>query len=452
MSETPSSTVAQWKDTQHKDFQVLLHPERIRLEGPGTVVELPRDRWRRDLYIAHYGSGYLVRVETFEQSLQFVLTETEAAPLLSLIAPPAEEPQSPAEIAESAAPPGLPPELAPRTWPKVSRLAIWALICSSAAFIPILGWVPALAAVILLFLHRLYVPRTPTMAHSRAVCFVAFGLLITGLFVSVLAVYSFRAHSIELKNTSLFAASPDSKTSTGIIIVGLLVVLISLSVHEAAHAITAWWLGDGLAKSLGRVTLNPLAHIDPVGTVLLPIMLAMFGSPIFGYARPVPVFVENLPRHRRAHILISIAGPGSNMLLAAISLMLLLGLACTVRLAYPDANISYLATGSFKVAVAASGFPLSDSFAFACTFLKLSFVINLSLAMFNLIPIPPLDGSWVLEHLFPRTLGPFYAMIRPYGFLIFVLLMYSNVFDKLALPVFYLLAGGLSLLAAATGW
>ena len=85
-------------------------------------------------------------------------------------------------------------------------------------------------------------------------------------------------------------------------------MFFALSFHEAAHAITALWLGDDLARSMGRVTLNPMSHVDPFGTVLLPILLAWSGMPIFGYARPVPVRVESLRNHRRAHILISLAG------------------------------------------------------------------------------------------------------------------------------------------------
>lgn len=210
---------------------------------------------------------------------------------------------------------------------------------------------------------------------------------------------------------------------------------------------------DGLAKSLGRVTLNPLAHIDPIGTVVLPLILAISKAPIFfGYAKPVPVYVETLPRFRRAHILISVAGPGSNLLLAAASMLILLGGVCALRLYVPSANVNYLASLSLSVPIEATGFPLASYVGLAFTLLKLSFVVNVALAFFNLIPIPPLDGSWVLEHLFPRTLGPFYALIRPYGFLIFILALYGDVFDYLRLPIDLVLGLGLTMLAATTGW
>lgn len=315
MSDTATHAPARWTDTQKREFGVYLSPENIRFEGADTATDLPRERWHLDLYVARYGAGYLVRVETFAQSLQFILSELQAAPLLALIAPDTQESAIPTAPAEVAAPPPTDQGL---LWPKVSPLAVWALICSSLSFIPIVGWLPALVAIILLALHRAKVRRVTATSHSRAMCVAAFVLLMAGLAVSVLATLSFRQFGgTDIEATSLFLIPDSPAQNWGMIISGILVVLVSLSVHECAHAITAWWLGDGLARSLGRVTLNPLAHIDPIGTVLLPLILAISKAPIFfGYAKPVPVYVETLPRFRRAHILISVAGPGSNLLLA----------------------------------------------------------------------------------------------------------------------------------------
>lgn len=454
MSDTQTIAPARWKDTHGDEYDVLLDTGHIRLERDGTTIDLPRDRWPLDLYVARYLAGYLVRVETFAQSVQFILSEPEAAPLLSLIAPPTQE--TPATNVLTAAPERSTAPAADQgvLWPKISPLALWALICSSLTFIPVVGWLPAIITLTLLILHRVYMRRTTAMSHSRKMCVAASIFLLLGSAVSVVATWSYRTHGTDLKDTSLFVSVPASpEQNWGMIISGILVVLLSLSVHECAHAITAWWLGDGLAKSLGRVTLNPLAHIDPVGTVLLPIILAVSKAPIFfGYAKPVPVYVETLPRYRRAHILISVAGPGSNLLLAAASMALLLGATCTLRMLLPGATINHLASFSLATPVVASGFPLASYFGLACTLLKLSFVVNVALAFFNLIPIPPLDGSWVLEHLFPRTLGPFYSAIRPYGFLIFVIALYSDVLKYVQEPVGYIYAAGFALLAATTGW
>lgn len=447
---TPAAVQAQWTDTHKNEYAVYLAPESIRFEGAGATTDLPKERWPMDLYVARYGAGYLVRVETFAKSLQFVLSESQAAPLIELLTAAAQQAAMQAAPADSPDDNRQPALL----WPKVSPLAVWALICSSLSFVPIFGWLPALATVVLLIFHRIKVRRVPATSHSRAMCGAAFVFLIAGCTVSLLATWIVRQHGMaDLESTSFLTAPRGSEKHWGMIISGIVVVLLSLSVHECAHAITAWWLGDGLARSLGRVTLNPLAHIDPIGTVLLPLILAISKAPIFfGYAKPVPVYVDSLPRYRRAHILISVAGPGSNLLMAAGSLLLLLGGASALRTMMPEATVTNLASLSLSVPVEASGFPLASYFGLACTLLKLSFVINVVLAFFNLIPIPPLDGSWVLEHLFPRTLGPFYAMIRPYGFLIFVLALYGNVFDYLRLPIDVVLGLGLALVSATTGW
>ena len=141
------------------------------------------------------------------------------------------------------------------------------------------------------------------------------------------------------------------------------------------------------------------------------------------------------------------------MLLAAASLMLLLALGSVLRVAAPEAEVTNLTglRGMFDP-VTASGFALAPVFASACTILKLSFVINLFLAMFNLIPLPPLDGSWVLEHMFPKTLGRFYAAVRPYGFLLFIGAIYMGLFDYLVIPVILILLPGLGLVSFATGF
>lgn len=454
MNDT-QAPATRWKDTQGREFAVFLDPAHIRLEGEDISVNLLRERWPVDLYVARYLSGFLVRVETFAQSLQFVLTEAQTQPLLGLLAPPTQESAQPGSPTGPATGKEAPAAQQGLLWPKVSPLAVWALICSSLTFLPVIGWALAVPTLILLILHRYRVRRTASAAHSRKMCRAAFLFLLGGTLVSTLAVWSYRSHGTrDLDQTSVLSVpAPAPQQNWGMIISGILVILASLSVHECAHAITAWWLGDSLAKSLGRVTLNPLAHIDPIGTVLLPIILAVSKAPIFfGYAKPVPVYVDTLPRYRRAHILISVAGPGSNLLLAAASFALLLGLTSALRLAVPQATITRLASSSLTAPVEASGFVLASYFALACTLLKLSFVVNVALAFFNLIPIPPLDGSWVLEHLFPQTLGRIYAVVRPYALLIFVLTLYSNVLDYLRYPVDRVLRAGLIMLSATTGW
>ena len=441
------STWTQWTDVDGRAWQVMLSPERIVVTSEEASLDIPQASWGRDLYTANHGSRTIVRFETYDCSARFLLEAEEAEPLLALLEPAAEPEAAPVEEAT----PQRIEHAGPLLWPKVSPLAVWALACSALAFIPVVGLLPAVATVILLVLHRSMVKRAAAWRHSRSLCLVAGILLAAGLTVSAASVW---CASLPKPPQAAILSVPDTGDATnwGIIIAGLLVVLVSLTVHEAAHAITAWWLGDSLARSLGRVTLNPLAHIDLFGTILLPIFLVLAKAPVFGYARPVPVRVESLPRHRRAHILISLAGPGSNLLLAAASLMLLLGLGCMIRLAVPEAKVGNF-SGLYRLLdpVMASGFAGAALFATICTTLKLSFLINTILAIFNLIPIPPLDGSWVLEHLFPLTLGRLYAAIRPYGFLIFLVAIYSDLFKFLFYPLALVLGPGLGLLELVTG-
>ena len=185
--------------------------------------------------------------------------------------------------------------------------------------------------------------------------------------------------------------------------IGFGILLISLTIHEAAHAWTADRLGDPTARRLGRVSLNPLVHIDWIGTVLLPIIAAVSNLPLIGWAKPVPVSVGNLRHPRRDFMLVAAAGPISN-LLQAIAWALVL----RVILAAPHGDAAY--------------------------FLQRAVIINLLLMFFNLIPIPPLDGGNVLLGLLPPQLARHYSQLRQYGFLILYALMLSGYAARLILP------------------
>lgn len=474
------ATTLSWQAADGSTWRIDLKPGAIVLSGEGETDTLSTERWTRDLYIAPHGNGYIVRIETRTRSVGFIVSGEQAAPLLRHVREHL-APTLTAEPSEASQPP--PPSRDALLWPRVSPLAVWALITSSLVFLPVIGVIPAVVTAVLLVLHRMRVRRSDAYRHSRALCATAFVLATCGLIVSALSTWGLITNlefdddiaPLELESASLswgaaatqagplydevasgeepaLAGFLDSEHNWPLIVAGLLAVLFSLTVHEAAHAISAWWLGDDLARRLGRVTLNPLAHIDPIGTVVLPLILFLSGVGVFGWARPVPVRVENLPRPRRAHILIAVAGPGSNLLQAAASLMLLMGVGCLVRLLAPQGTLENFATIDFDSTVQARGFMLAPMVGPLCTILQMSFLVNVFLAFFNLIPIPPLDGSWVLEHMFPRTLGPIYQRIRPFAFLLFLGLIYSDLLVYLIAPALIVIGAGFGMLHLCTGF
>jgi Zn-dependent protease len=188
------------------------------------------------------------------------------------------------------------------------------------------------------------------------------------------------------------------------LLVGFAIVIVALTIHEAAHAWTAERLGDPTARMLGRVSLNPLVHIDPIGTILLPLIAVMTGFPILGWAKPVPVNVSRLRHHRRDFMIVAAAGPISNFLQAVV-------IAAVFRALYP--------TGASDLLPA---------------ILKLGVTINLSLTFFNLIPIPPLDGGNVLAGLVPEGAARFLDQLRQFGFILLYGLMFSGVLWRLIDP------------------
>jgi Zn-dependent protease len=175
--------------------------------------------------------------------------------------------------------------------------------------------------------------------------------------------------------------------------VWVLPLLIAITFHEAAHGFVAYRLGDKTAWQLGRVSFNPLKHIDPFGTVVLPAMLLLSQSPfLFGYAKPVPVNFRNLNHPRLDMVWVALAGPATNIILALVA----------------------------ALAFHALPFVPPDSARWIADNLKNAFLINIVLAIFNMLPIPPLDGGRVAVGLLPRPLAEPLARLEPYGMLILI--------------------------------
>ena len=204
-------------------------------------------------------------------------------------------------------------------------------------------------------------------------------------------------------------------------------LLFAITVHEASHGWAANKLGDPTAYSLGRVTLNPIAHIDPIGTIIFPLILIMMGAPPFGWAKPVPVNPLNLRNPRRDNLWISAAGPASNLSVAAISLIVI------VILKIINPNVGYfLRVSLFGTSGLPKGFYPIEGLALILYFIV---YINCLLAVFNLIPIPPLDGSGILMGFLSEEAAQRYDRIRPFGFIILLALIYIGLLRIVMLPI-----------------
>lgn len=199
-------------------------------------------------------------------------------------------------------------------------------------------------------------------------------------------------------------------------------LLLAISAHEAAHAWMSWKFGDDTAYLLGRVTLNPVSHTDPIGTLLIPIVgfiVSAMGGSFFliGWGKPTPVNPLRWRNKDLANVMVSIAGILANLLIATIAFIILKVL---------------LKTGVY--------FTMSDSFQEPVNlFLQYLLFMNVSLAVFNLLPFPPLDGSKVLETFLPDSMQPVLATLEQYGYLILMVLMYIGFFGAIMGPVFRLI-------------
>jgi len=204
----------------------------------------------------------------------------------------------------------------------------------------------------------------------------------------------------------------------------LVPTLAAVILHEIAHGWVALRRGDDTALRMGRLTLNPLPHIDPYGTILLPAFLVLLGAPVFGYARPVPVNFTRLAHPRRDMVLVALAGPMTNVLLAVCS---------AIAFRTLDAEIARAAALPTSGARDLVMVPLAHMAYY-------SVVINIVLAVFNLLPIPPLDGGRVLTGLLPYPQARLLARVEPFGIMIVaVLLMTQSLGSILRVPVRLLL-------------
>jgi Zn-dependent protease len=195
------------------------------------------------------------------------------------------------------------------------------------------------------------------------------------------------------------------------IAIALIPAVFAITVHEAAHGYVARYFGDRTAEMLGRLTLNPIKHIDPIGTILVPILTVAMGGFFFGWAKPVPIAMRNLRQPRRDMALVAAAGPSANILMA-------IGWAYIIRL-LPSAGGAGL---QFLSQMAVTGV-----------------FFNVVLAVLNMLPIPPLDGSRVLSSFLPPRTAAQYERIEPYGLFIILGLIMTGILWQIMLPIMNLM-------------
>lgn len=211
------------------------------------------------------------------------------------------------------------------------------------------------------------------------------------------------------------------------LVISLFVLLFAITVHEAAHGWAALKFGDDTAFRLGRISLNPIVHIDLIGTILIPLVLVIVGALPFGWAKPVPVNYFNLRHPRRDNLWISAAGPASNLTVAMLCLLAI----SLLKILSPGVAF-FLRNFLLGRHVLPRGFYPLEGFSLILFY---GVLVNVYLAVFNLIPIPPLDGSGVLMGLLSEEGARKYDRLRPFGFFIVLALVYLGVLQWIIRPV-----------------
>jgi Zn-dependent protease len=194
-------------------------------------------------------------------------------------------------------------------------------------------------------------------------------------------------------------------------------LIVAVILHEVSHGLVASWFGDDTARRAGRLTLNPIPHIDPVGSIVMPALGALTGFPVLAWAKPVPVNPARMRDPRRDMLFVSLAGPTTNFLLMAIG-------ALAARAMFDPSTVPL---GGFGF----SDLPLSVQIVFSFA------MVNLFLGLFNLVPIPPLDGSELIARVLPQNWLPAWYRFQPYGFLVLFILVFSTGFVGKILEPFY---------------
>ncbi len=317
--------------------------------------------------------------------------------------------------------------------PRLSRPALWILLLLPAAFIPIfrltfphVGLWPAAAIVVLgaVLLHR----RAGGADRLAAL----YGLAAAAVAFAGAGIVSL-AEMIPGDVPKFALSAEPGEISWAVRIVSLTVLFFSITLHEYAHALTAYLSGDATARDGGRLTLNPLAHVDLFGSIILPVILTVLpGGFVFGWAKPVPVDPANFRNPRRGRLAVSVSGVGANLTLALLSASLLGAVGILLHAYYPEmSSISFMNPWR---QVELAGLPHAAFWGLVVEGLKNGVFLNMILFSLNVLPIPPLDGFGLLEGLAPERIRALLGRMRGWGSLVFVALLFSGALGYLIIP------------------
>jgi Zn-dependent protease len=233
-------------------------------------------------------------------------------------------------------------------------------------------------------------------------------------------------------------------------LMSVVILTILFALHEYGHAYAAWKLGDDTAKNQGRLTLNPAVHLDPFGSIILPaLLLWQQAGVVFGWAKPVPIDPRNFQNPRRDQMRVSFAGPAVNFLISMACLILMGGIMISIRLLWPETLSINLSDPYAPISIV--GPPFAQALLFIMMFLKQMFYTSIVLGCFNLLPIPPLDGSWILSGLLPPSASDLFEKIRRFSFILFIVLVATPVVDYFLMVPMGFAWGSLAILFSAMG-
>lgn len=318
-------------------------------------------------------------------------------------------------MAEMAAEEALTGDTGPRRDVFLTFPSVLSLLLAALGMLPILGVPFAAAGLVLLARSRKATPYTrayllPHWFHSFALGFGLTAFLVTGLALAALV-----RTDLPFRVDLLPAPAGEGGYTAATFVVAVPAALLSVTLHECAHGLVALGMGDDTAQKAGRLTLNPLRHIDPLGSVALPLFLVLIKAGfLFGWARPVPVRIHRLRDEHLGSAAVAAAGAGANLLLALAALGLLTVVGAVLVFVAPGGVEHFHALGREPLFRGTAFHPV----ALTVQFLKLMVLLNLGLGVLNLVPLPPLDGSRLLEGLWPRTFGPLFSALRPFGCLL----------------------------------